>query len=263
MESMGSVRSLEQYLRSLTGQLNPDEGLQFGNPNQAVTGVQLCWMATVAAIENAARVGANAIIAHESLFYPYPGIRSGVHPSDWMTWDTNRKRIELLSQHHVAAMRFHGTMDRICIHDAFVTALGLGEPAYNDGQFARVFEVPRQPVRRLIARVKSAAGMDHVRITPCDLDREVSRVALPWGGTGLFVNVQFQQQLIELKPEVFIAGESDCYGFIFASDAGIIMIETSHEVSENFGIKAFEEKMQKDVDVPVVYYENPRAWIVA
>jgi putative NIF3 family GTP cyclohydrolase 1 type 2 len=262
MESITTVRSVEHYLRRLGGALNPDEGLQFGDPNQSVTAVQVCWMATVDAIENAARSGANVIISHEALFYPYPGIGGGGPPDDWMTWDTNRHRLELLCRHRIAVIRFHGTMDRLCIHDEFVKVLGLGAPVFDEGQFARVFTVPRQPVRQLVERVKAAVAMEHLRITPCDLDKEISRVALPWGGTALFVNVAYQQKLIELKPDVFIAGESDCYGFIFASDAGIIVIETSHEVSENFGIKVFAERMQAEVNVPVTYYANPRAWIV-
>ena len=78
-------------------------------------------------------------------------------------------------------------------------------------------------------RVSAARGMDQV----------VHRVGLPWGGLGLFVNVGYQQRLIEQGCDVFIAGESDNYGFRFAAECGIPMIETSHELSENDGLQRF------------------------
>ncbi|NOY75007.1 MAG: hypothetical protein GXP32_04360 [Kiritimatiellaeota bacterium] len=59
-----------------------------------------------------------------------------------------------------------------------------------------------------------------------------SRVGLPWGGLGLFVNVAYQQFLFEHGCDVFIAGESDNMGFRFAEECGIPMIETSHEVNK-------------------------------
>ena len=58
----------------------------------------------------------------------------------------------------------------------------------------------------------------------------VSRIGLPWGGLGLFVNVGYQQALVEQGCDLFIAGESDNYGFRFAQECGIPMIETSHEI---------------------------------
>ena len=69
------------------------------------------------------------------------------------------------------------------------------------------------------------------------------RVGLPWGGLGLFVNVGYQQRLIEQGCDVFIAGESDNYGFRFAAECGIPMIETSHELSENDGLRRFAEML--------------------
>ena len=68
--------------------------------------------------------------------------------------------------------------------------------------------------------------------------------------------------MLKHNPDLFIAGESDCYGFIYAIDAGIPMIETSHEISENIGIKNFTDKLKKDIkDVDIAFYENKKLWI--
>jgi putative NIF3 family GTP cyclohydrolase 1 type 2 len=110
--------------------------------------------------------------------------------------------------------------------------------------------------------------MDHVRIgVPGEpetaMDRRVHRVGLPWGGLGLFVNVGYQQTLIAQGCDVFIAGESDNYGFRFAQEAGIPMIETSHEVSENPGLAVFTERLKERFpDVDFAFYGNPCAWRV-
>lgn len=90
---------------------------------------------------------------------------------------------------------------------------------------------------------------------------KVKRVGLPWGGLGLFVNVGYQQQLIELGCDVFIAGEADNYGFRFAVESGVAMIETSHEVSENPGLATFTELLaQAFPKVTFRFHENDCIW---
>lgn len=244
------------------GNLNFAEGLLFGDDSSPITGIQVCWMATVGAIEAAARGNANLIIAHEALFYPYPGIRTDAMPHDYMAWRTNRRRIEALSKNNISVVRIHSTMDRMCISDEFIRVLGLGEPKVVSEGFKNIYEIEPATIRCVLERVKKAVNMERVRITPCDLDKVVRRIGVLFGGSALFVNVTGQQMLMRYNPDLFIAGESDCYGFLFATDAGVPMIETSHEVSENPGIGVFAERLRKKVPVPVTYYENPRCWDV-
>jgi putative NIF3 family GTP cyclohydrolase 1 type 2 len=111
-----------------------------------------------------------------------------------------------------------------------------------------------------------ALEMDGLRVSGADegfvdMDRRVKRVGLPWGGMGLFVNVGYQQQLIDQGCDVFIAGETDNYGFRFAQECGIPMIETSHEVSENRGLAHFTE-MQAEAfpQMEFRFFENPCVW---
>ena len=88
--------------------------------------------------------------------------------------------------------------------------------------------------------------MPAVRVShPKGMEQIVHRVGLPWGGLGLHRNVGYQQKLIELGCDVFIAGETDSYGFRFSGECGIPMIETSHEVSENPGLRHFTRMLRK------------------
>jgi putative NIF3 family GTP cyclohydrolase 1 type 2 len=264
------VRDVVAWLEALArgaGQagLNRDEGLRFGEAGESVRGVQVCWMASTDAIEAAAASGANLIVAHEDLFYPYDVLVKG-GPADFLTWRTNARRGALLARHGIAVIRAHGTLDRTHIFDAFAALLRLPgsrgsgcAPLVDEPPYGRVYAIEPQTVRRLTAHVKECTGMSALRVAG-DPDAVVRRVGLPWGGMALFVNVGYMQRLVELGADVFIAGESDNYGMRFALEAGIPMIETSHEVSENPGLRAFAADLAQALPVPVSFYENPLCW---
>ena len=61
----------------------------------------------------------------------------------------------------------------------------------------------------------------------------------------MFTNVGYQQQLIRMGCDAFIADESDNYGFRFSAECGIPMIETGHEISENPGLLRFALMLEK------------------
>jgi len=252
-------QEVQNYLASLGPQQGSEEGLLFGDPQQTVTGIQVCWMATVEAIQAAAAAGVNLIIAHEDLFHPYGVLQKG-GTGDFLTWRTNLRRAEGLARHGIALIRAHGTLDQVCIFDDFAARLELPEASVAEG-LVKVYDLEPTTYGALIEHVKRCVGMAAVRATPGDPERVVRRVGLPWGGLGLFVNVGYMQALVRHNCEVFIAGESDNYGFRFAMEAGIELIETSHEVSENPGLKHFSEMLQAQFpNVPVTFYENRVAW---
>ncbi|MCU0521281.1 MAG: Nif3-like dinuclear metal center hexameric protein, partial [Anaerolineae bacterium] len=198
---------------------------------------------------------------HESLYYPYEAPYIDRLPADWASWPTNQQRHDLLVANDLTFLRLHVSADEICILDDFANALDLGAPVVARG-LLKVYEIPRCSLRALTDHVKTRLGLDAVRISPVTgLDQQVHRVGLPWGGLGLFVNVGYQQELIEQACDVFIAGESDNYGFRFSQEIGIPMIETSHEVSENPGLRHFTEILAQALpEVDFAFYENPCVW---
>lgn len=154
-------------------------------------------------------------------------------------------------------------MDEICIFDDFAL-LGLGTPIQAQG-LAKVYEITPCPLAALVVRVKEGVGMGAVRVfAPQGMGQIVHRVGLPWGGLGLFVNVSYQERLIEMGCDVLIAGESDDYGFRFAAECGIPMIETGHEISENPGLKHFSRMLQERFpQIAVEFYECRPIWEMA
>jgi len=218
------------WLEGREPETGPEEGFKLGDPEAEVTGVLVCWMATVAALEQAISERCNLVICHETLFYPQSA------PIDAeRCWRTNRLRMQLMHQGGMVVYRAHGKLDRLCIFDDFAAALGLGDVVAGEG-YGRIFHVPATPVRELVERAKQATGVPVVRVVG-DLDRRVERIGLPWGGLGLFVNIGFMQRLVENGAEAGIAGETDEYAMRFAEDAGMALVETSHAACENIGLR--------------------------
>ncbi|MGQ9732916.1 MAG: Nif3-like dinuclear metal center hexameric protein [Candidatus Zipacnadales bacterium] len=245
------------FIEGLTEGMGQEEGFRYGDPDIEVTGVLVCWMATVEAIETAAQKGCNLIVCHEELTFPYEFRDSNAIRYLW--WRPNARRLSLLGKHGITVYRAHGMLDRYCILDDFAEMLGLPKPIVREG-YVRIHVIEPTALRDLAHHVKERVGLSHVRVCG-DLDRKVSRVGCPWGGLGLSLNTAFMQSLLPHNPEVFIAGETDDYGMRFAIDCDIPLIETSHATSENPGLAHFARDLKHAFPhLRIFYYENPVPW---
>jgi len=258
-----TTRDFETYLTGLFGPLGGGDGLVFGDPLAEVKGALVCWMANVEAIQHAAKAGANLILSHEAVFFPYPGIRSGVAPADSLSWPVNRERIRLMSEAGVSVIRVHSPMDRWHGGEAFREALGLPKRSLAEADGLKVYDIEPVALGRFVEDVKRRLGLERVRVGRGHMDRMVKRVALAPGGTGLFVNVEYQARLLKWNPDVIVGGETDTYGIHFALDVGVPFVETGHEVSENADTRRVFERIRKDLPgLAVHWFENAQPWVV-
>lgn len=260
-ESRANLRAqqIAEFVESLGPGLRSDEGFKFGNPQDLVTGVLVCWMTTLKALKHAAAQGCNMVICHEEMHYPYASVQPGLEK--YLTWTVNRRRFRLLSEHNITVYRAHGTLDDFCILDDFSEVLGLGQPAVSEG-FFRVYDIAPQTVGELAEEVKGRLAMKYLRVCGAP-ERMVKRVGLPWGGLGLSVNVSFIEGLLQYGCDVLIAGEADEYAMFYAMDADVPLIETSHAGSENYGLRHFAEHLVANFPgVKVVFHECPVPWVV-
>jgi len=251
------VKDLAAHAQRLKGGgLNADEGVLHGDPETEVEGVLLTWMATVPALEAAAREGCNVVLCHELFYLHAQG--TSLAPQH-LASAPNRARLRAAAAGDITLLRLHGTLDMICLYDDFAAALGFENPTPRSG-WHKVFPIPETTVAELVERVKSSLGLPQVRVAG-DLAKRVSCVGLPWGGLGLDSNIGYTHQLIEMGADVFVAGEADEYGFTFANDAGVPMIETGHSVSENIGIKHFAQMLRDEFPgLRTVYFDDTRAF---
>jgi putative NIF3 family GTP cyclohydrolase 1 type 2 len=259
---MTTTHDVIATIEQLSGHpLNRDEGVHHGCADRPVSRALVCWMATPDALAAAGEQHSDLVIAHESLYYPYDAAVRSDNPPGWQDWPTNRQRRELLERYDLVLLRAHGSADDICIFDDFAALLGLGAPISAEG-LAKVYEITPRTLGALVQEVKARTGMPAVRVTsPRGMGQVLRRVALPWGGLGLFVNVGYQQQVIVQGCDVLIAGEADNYGFRFCAELGIPMIETGHEISENPGLEHFAQLLRTQrPELDVVFYACPPAW---
>jgi len=248
----------KKYLEELAPGLGSEEGFRFGDPEVEVKGILVSWMATVEAIKRAVDENCNFMIVHEDLFYPY-GFRRDENFETCLTWRVNYRRLKMLSEHNITVFRAHGTLDRLCILDAFAEALGLPEPVVRR-EYVRIYDVPAVTAGELASNVKERMNLEAVRLIgePC---REVKRVGLPWGGLGLSLNIGFIEDLLRHNPDVLIAGETDEYAMCYALDADVNLIETGHSLSENIGLRKFVEILgQHYTETRIVFFECKRPW---
>ncbi|MFB3880848.1 MAG: Nif3-like dinuclear metal center hexameric protein [Armatimonadota bacterium] len=249
-----TAREVTAWIEDREPETGSEEGFKFGDPGVAVTGVLVCWMATGAALEEAIAEGCNLVICHETLFYPQSAPIDGER-----CWRANRRRMELMHHGDMAVYRAHGKLDRLCIFEDFAAALGLKEVHAGEG-YGRVFLVEPTRVGALAERAKQATGLPAIRLTG-DPERLVTRVGLPWGGLGLFVNIGFMQTLVENGAEVGVCGETDEYAMRFAEDAGLSLIETSHALCENLGLRHFARMLgEAHPGMKVVFHESGPGW---
>lgn len=259
---MATVRDIIAHIESLLGRpLNFEEGIHHGTADAEVKTAAVSWMASPEAITYAGELGAQLLIGHESLYFPYDAAVRNDNPPGWRDWPTNARRRALLEKYGMAFLRLHSSMDELTILDEFASTLGLGKPIFRRG-FVRIYEIPECTYGELIEHVKSRIGLEHVRVSLAEMrDKKVRRVGLPWGGMGLFVNVSYIQELISQGVDVLIAGESDNYGFRFAAECGVPMIETSHETSELPGIERFTKILEEAFPhLNIAFYKDERIW---
>ena len=221
-------------------------------------------MATTDALLAAEEAGAQVVIPHETLYLRPNGDSTVEFIADqpWAERPVNQRRREIIERANLTVVRFHGTVDVICVFDVFAELLGLDDVAAGEG-CARILRIPPTPFRDLIERVKKAVGMEHVRVACRDEDMHklVERVGLPWGGMGLGVNMGYQAGLIKKGCDAFISGEMDAGAFIHACEGGVPCIETSHEASEIPGIVRFTEILRKEhPNIRFDHFDNGICW---
>ena len=277
MKEAPTVREILDSVTSLSGHaFYDDEGVQAGDADRRVKGAVVCWMATAAALREAQERGADLVIAHEGVFYSNPAPPRTGEGQPWEQWLTNRRRKEAIDRSGATIARVHGSADEICIFNEFARLLGLGPGGSSEGPsfakategkgvqaYHKVYDMEPTSLAELVARVKRAVGLAHVRVScqDADLHREFRRVGLPWGGLGLDSNVSYQAWAIEQGCDVLIAGESDSYGFRFSAECDVPLIETSHEASEIPGLRKFLAILaERHPEAAFSFHDNGTAW---
>lgn len=217
--------------------------LKSGMPTQKVKGIITTMFTTVDIIEQAAKLNANFIIAHEPTFYNH---------EDNPNWVANssivKQKQALLQQHGIAVWRFHDYWHAYKpdgIETGVAKKAGWGE--YYKGN--PVFDIPPASLRDIAQHLKQSLGIEQVRVIG-DLNMSCKKVALlpgAWGG-------QMQMGTAEKnQPDVMIVGEIHEWetGEYFRDKIQLgnktSLIVLGHSVSEEPGMEWLVDWLQPKV----------------
>ncbi|MEF9961999.1 MAG: Nif3-like dinuclear metal center hexameric protein [Erysipelotrichaceae bacterium] len=237
------VQDVMNHLEATGTWVNWDESrdyLIYGDSNQTITKVGVCWVATMQVIEQALHEGINFIISHENPFY-----HATTSPQRLVSNSINLKK-HLLDQGNIAVYRCHDVWDKIPeygVSDQWAKRLGFNFKRETSSYLQSAI-IPEMSVKQLaqhVAHCLKQDGEDGV-IVLGNLDNKVTRLAM---GTGAATNIF--EMLKECCDVVIVSddGISNYYQAQYAIDNELPMIIVNHAGCEICGLKAMEAYFHK------------------
>ena len=200
-ESYTVRQVIDLILKSIPGAPFPStvDTIKAGNIDQRVTGIVTTMFATVDVIREAAKSGANFIIAHEPTFYNHLDESEGLEQDK-----IYQEKLELLNKHKMVVWRCH---DYIHSHEPDGVYMGvleaLGWEKYYQKSQRGLLNIQPATLSSIIHLFESSLNIEHVRFIG-DPDQVCKRVLLIPGAAGGKRQIQ---GLREYQPDVLIVGE--------------------------------------------------------
>lgn len=235
--------------------------IKSGSPDQAVTGIITTMFATASVIEQAVKLKANFIIAHEPTFYNHRDDPEWVKSNDVV-----KKKQALLEKHKIAVWRFHDYCHSLkpdAIRYGVVKKAGWTQYYKNESP---ALTIPATPLGELVKYLKSRLGIQKLRVIG-DLGQQCSKLAIMPGAAGGQRQVSVA---VAEKPDVLIVGETpEWEGVEYARDGRLLgsnmaLIVLGHAVSEEPGMEYFAEWLRPKVGelkVTHVPSRDPFQWV--
>lgn len=235
--------------------------IKSGSADQQVTGIVTTMFSTIKVINEAAKLNANFIIAHEPTFYNH---------TDDINWVTKneivKKKQELLQQNNMTVWRFHDYW-----HTVRPDGIGYGvlkmagwQQYYQPGEM--ILKMPAASLKNIVDHLRSSLNIAHVKVIG-NLDQVCERIAILPGASG----GQAQISVVEKeKPDVLIVGEVHEWETAeYIRDARLLGSKTSlvilgHSVSEEPGMQWLVEWLQPkipEIKITHIASEDPFTWV--
>lgn len=215
--------------------------IKTGNANNIVTGIVTTMFATVKVIEEAIKLNANFIIAHEPTFYNHNDDTKFIKNNDVVD-----EKIQLLNKHNITIWRFH---DYWHMHQPDGIFYGVIKKAgwlnyYKPGE--KMLTIPSASLKNIALHLKESLGIDKLRIIG-NLNQDCSKIALLPGAAGGEQQMMFAETY---QPDVLIVGElREWETAEYIRDAGLLgkhisLIVLGHAASEEPGMEWLVEWLQ-------------------
>lgn len=239
---MPTVDEIKSYLEEqIPPSLREDYdnvGLLAGFPEREVTRVLVVLDITLDAIEEAAGLQAELIVAHHPIIFT--PMRSVLDSSP------NGRRVIRLLHSGLSAICMHTNLDRLegGVNTALAAALGGEDPEMMDmGCVCRLS--PPSPLESFLTLARDTLGAPAIRYAASG--RPVSRLALCGGAGG-----DLLYKAAELGCDTFLTGEIKHHQWIDGTELGLNLIEAGHFATENVVTPALADMIRRrfpEIDV--------------
>ncbi len=256
------VEALVLQIAPLTGQVPGDtNGILYGDRDTRITGVAVTWTPSLAVLHEAAALGLNFVLTHESAWFHYS-------KSSWFEVTpeeekpANVARRSIVDRFNMVLCQCHSNWDSVRtegIVDSTARCLGLLVEIHSS-RYMRVYETGERTLAELAADVKLKLGVPQVRVAG-DLAMAVTRVGLAVGG--LAQSCGYLDELVASGAQAVVVGEAIDYSLRVAIDSGVGLIETSHVASENPGMRNLARLLSNALSdkMPVRFIDSGHPWV--
>ena len=235
--------------------------IKSGSADNIVTGIVTTMFATVKVIEDAIKLNANFIIAHEPTFYNHADDTKWIEKNEVV-----EQKMALLEKHKITVWRFHdywhmhkpdGIMYGVVKKAGWQNYYTAGNPMIN---------IPSSSLQNIALHLKKSLGITKLRVIG-NMEQSCSKIALMPGAAG------GERQLMvaeTYKPDVLIVGElREWETAEYIRDAGLLgkkiaLIVLGHSVSEEPGMEWLVSWLQPKITATKVTHiasQNPFVWI--
>lgn len=219
-------------------------GLMLGSLDDETTGILVTLDLTRETLTAAIDVGANLIVTHHPvIFEPIASI------------DRTTAKGDLIARALIAGitvLSWHTNYDKAegGVNDVLAEKLGLTDIQALGEEIGRVGTVPETTAEGFADTVRRALALPHTTLYG-DPETPVHRVALV-GGSGM----DYISSARESGADLFLTGDIRYHNAQDALDLGLVLIDATHDGTENPAMERLAEKLRKTFAVPV-YVKAP------
>jgi len=208
-----------------------NSGLLVGSMEQEVRGIHVAMDVTASVLEEAIEAGANLIVTHHPMMF-----RGRKTLTDA---DREGRLLRRMIRHGISLIAAHTNLDRAPggINDVLAQVIGLEEITGED--FVRVGKLPAPMTAADLALHLEKTLHTTVRVMGYE-DEIIDRVGLCSGSGD-----DYWPQAAALGADAFITGETHHHIVLDAADADMVLFECGHHATEEPGIFALADALQK------------------
>lgn len=235
---------------------------EFGDGAREVTGIGIAWWLTSAMMEDMAANGLNLGLTHERVIYDLPEFYPWGQVITTDEIATNRRIAAITSKHSLTIHRFHSNLDLASwgMGQAVLEQLGWSDYPTDWSRGVPVVTIPPTSFRELIEHVKRRLALPFARYDG-DLERVITRVAVPWGGMCQWWSGP--ACAVPIGFDAIIGGDVIDGVVRLAREENWAIIDALHHATEMGGMVRLAAKLRERFpEVPIKYYENSMPWSV-